>query len=670
MQRSILNDITPFSYLTEKQKQDLWRKSEIVTYKNGDIICSIDDHAIDFLFILISGAVKVKSGRKILSHIVAPSYFGELSVFFHQPRLANIYAENDITCLVVKGVIIKELVHQNVSFSTAFSSAIHNKLRIFQDYDSFIARLVNKKDEGFLRMADVVEVYKKLNPILHPYSNSDEIDFHALKYVIPRLPDGITHLSHIYLVEDLPSLIGELKFENKFDRLRGKKRVFLPLLPGKILINLLDDLSDYIAIITKLCVYYIETKKLRARFFAGHKKYEFFQRYYQYKTSGNKHNHSFEKLLPYTAHEKKELKAIFGENYYDAIYEILGQGGEINLSIRKQVMRYYILANETWINQIRHAFVDFLGENILDSSLDIHIISSNTHSVNNILSGWLQHHKNEILKWASANVHDIDNIENTYDKLYLAAMHWFKAFPDKLKDRSEHDLKHGIKYINDVALTGIDISIIDLDKLDDLRDPDLIKMKKKQRKTIIINVDYGYGRQSQVLMHNLILLFSHHIRSISIMGKCGGIIGNRGELIIPDFIMPQFNNTLQNLKMNDLSFDDFKDLNWDRPIHRGTMLTVLGTLMQSHVMLQYYKLFWSAVGMEMEGSYYLDEIKKAIINNNIPDDVKIRFIYYISDNPSNPHESLSRRLSYEEGGPAVYTITRAIVNKIFADTGE
>ena len=107
-----------------------------------------------------------------------------------------------------------------------------------------------------------------------------------------------------------------------------------------------------------------------------------------------------------------------------------------------------------------------------------------------------------------------------------------------------------------------------------------------------------------------------------------------------------------------------EDLLPDRSIYEGPILTVAGTLLQNRVLLNFYKKIWGCVGLEMEGTYYLRELKKAMHLGVIPKDIDIRFVYYVSDVPLATGESLAGAMLPEEGIPPLYGITREILAHI------
>ena len=104
----------------------------------------------------------------------------------------------------------------------------------------------------------------------------------------------------------------------------------------------------------------------------------------------------------------------------------------------------------------------------------------------------------------------------------------------------------------------------------------------------------------------------------------------------------------------------------DCGIHRGNALTVTGTLLQNRKMLQFNRHIWGCVGLEMEGSYYLQQILKSRNRGGVPQDVDLRFLYYVSDLPLGNDSNLSNHLRASEGVPPLYGITRAILRRIFA----
>lgn len=663
--------IPPFDFLTEAETGWLAQRTAETTAAAGEVLCDPGDRDYDALFIVSAGriAVHLPGAYAAAPHQVraAPTYFGEISVFFDQPRNARVTAYGPLKYYRLAGEDMRTLVRQNAIFRQAFASVLDNKQRIFHGYDTFVNRLTTQEASGVVQLRDLIEAYRGLRSILHQANVGSSIDFDALRYVLPRLPDHITSTFALRLVEDLPEAYAQVDDVLQAASQRARKRRFYKLAPGKSLVLLRDRLSDLIDLATKLCIYSVEMTKIRDRLW-GHPATS---RIAELAVRG----HSTEAVeavraaLPFSAQEIEQLQALLGGDLFTRLYEILVQDGQIALYIEPASNRYETTASERWRSQIRDALERVLrasGTAVADC--DIHIISSNTHSVGNCLSAWLQQHADVILDWAAEHAPADLGQPQAGDRLYAAARPYFQAHPEAQLRRIRADEEQGLFTFDDTSFAGISLTLVDAGRLGAGLDLAL-GTPCLPRPTLIVNVDYAYGRQARLITQNLILLFGRQIRSVSVFGKAGAVAGRRGDILLPDQLIMQSSNEVYPLPNRDLAPADFAGLNFPQAIHQGTMLTVLGTAMQSNEMLRYYRTFWNVVGMEMEGAFYLRELLQARTGGLLAGDLRLRFAYYVSDTPLAPGASLATRLSPQEGVPAVYAITRAILKHILRPEG-
>lgn len=666
-----LGSLSPFNFLTHQEMIHLLKASVIRQYKPKTSIYRISDSVYDYMSVLLQGHVVVKVHGKKINTIEALSYFGERSILFRKRRMANIIAINTVSCLEIPGEVIRSLIKKNRSFSHAFAEIMNNKHNLFSAYHEFVTMLYKYRNEETLNLVDLIPYYIALDPLLHKHAKSDDINFSALSYAISRLPNNITSISHFFLSNDLPGAFLEHVDVMRPGTNRARKRLYLNVLPGKLFVVLRDEMTDFIDFVTKLCLYYCETQKI-------------IKKSILFPLADDNRNHNvvneiidktFKKIdisddvllndLSMTASEKKQIRNLFGSNLASHLYGIIVQNGFLDIHIKKPDARYHILAQEIWLNQIQQTFRQFIGKESSLQQHEIHIVFSNNHSVNNCLSSWIHVHKNEIMMWGEANVKEAVDLKNEANKLYVYLRHWLKKHPERYLARINDEKQHGIMYINDTNLNGVDVNLIDLSKIQGLIDPYFKDIDTKNfKKKIIINVDYAYGHQAETCIKSLILLFGKSIKSISIMGKAGGIIGNRGDIIIPNNILVQKDNSFIPIENQRITEKDLKASGWKKDIHRGNILTVLGTLMQNQEMLEYYKLFWDVIGMEMEAAHYMKEINTAIVTDMLDKSVDIHVAYYISDTPLKLHSDLSKQMKPSEGVPAVYAITRAMLRRI------
>jgi CheY-like chemotaxis protein len=661
--KEAFNLTSPFDFLTAQEQEWLADRALTFTGPDGWLISGPDSDDYDGLFLLLKGQVVMleREGADGQGIIEAPVYFGERSLFFEQPPALRFVAQGPVQYAVLSGEDIRTLVVQNSMFSQAFATILRNKQRLFHGYETFVNLLFTQVDKGFIQLWDLVEVYRELHPVLHPGSFQSEPDFNALGYVIPRLPESITSAQALVLAESLPKMYQPVREALRSPSQRAKKRDFYDVLPNKILALLRDRTTDTVDLITKLCIYAVEIDKIRERLSDTPEAAQLAQFVIQGGPPAEKND--ILNRLPFTPEEMGHLGAIFGEKLLQKLYEVLAQVGDLSIYVPQSDHHYAKSASEQWLAQIRNGLWQVLTPQEFHDDLEVHIISSNTHSVHNCLSSWLNERLETILKWAAEQLPASLELPIPADQLYFAARDWSRAHSQEADCRLEADRANGIYLLDDASFTGIQVRLIDVNQLGARLDP-YLDPPALQHRTLIVNIDYAYGQQAELIMRSLILLFGQRIRSISVFGKSGAIVGQRGDLLLPDRLLLQTDDQLYPLPNRDLTPADFVSVGCDQPVHEGTLLTVLGTIMQSREMLYYYRHFWNVIGMEMEGSFYLREILRARSLGLIPNEVCLRFAYYTSDTPLEPHASLASSLATKEGLPPVYAITRAVLRSI------
>lgn len=644
-----IKKIYPFSYLTHKELITLTRHAKAVSYAKDEVIIEANtSEQNNNLFLLLNGKISVTREQKLIGHIVAPAYFGERAVFFDQPRKATIVASNEVQCILIPNKDILYFLKVNLSFGYAFAELLRYKQKIFNNHGKFINLLLMKKNKGVFKLEDIIAAYKKIFPILHVGSQGPEIDFNALSYVLSHLPNNITAQQRLVLTESLPS---------NYPSIKNEKHNFIEFAQGKIFAILRDDTTDYIDILTKYCVYFIETRKIYERMLPYPDIAILLVQEYHGKINKTDHNRLLKKL-PFSKQEKSHLARIFTKNYLRQLYEIFLQNGSIKISVLTADVRYSKTPGELWVEQITSLFNTYFEKDILNQDIDIHIISSNTHSVTNCLSSWV--HQNGL---SQVKTEQFEKLSDVNDRLYAGIRNLLRKNPSLITEKNFNDQQHGIYHPMQHCFTGINVSVIDVDKLTASIDSHLT-IKKHEKKRLIFNIDHTYGKQAEHIIANMVLLFNKKIKSISVFSKAGAMLGCRGDILIPDYFIIQENDSSLLIENNDFSQTDLRSTGYSGAIYLGPLLTVLGTLIQSHEMLMFYLNFWHIIGIEMEGGYFMQAINRAKVCGLLDQNLSLRFAYYISDLPLHAEENLTAKLSAEEGIPAVYAITRAVLNKI------
>ncbi len=558
-----------------------------------------------------------------------------------------------------------------------------------------------KTIEGCLRDLSP-EIYGSMN-------DSKIVELNGLEYVIDRLPKGIEQCTRIILTE-------EDQFDSTpFEAIQPlkRRRISYRINENEICFIISRGISEIYDIITHMTFLNIEAKKIHKRIMddSGNTRIEWNM---LEKTVRSKEKLSKKKLdsaiwnlsiiLGRSYHETRQAFESLEKNrkenksnngLFSLIYD-LGVRIEKEKKSREDALIIYFTPSlmsiighqkygKIWAQTIKDKFIE---SGITDRP--VHIISSNLHSVINILYAYdaIKNTKQSAKQGIKKETKKVKDSPSLYD--------FFAMVKDKRKEIINFAEKHGLILLPDKSGSNIDCQIIDTAKLTGLDFHPEIKFNtlgSKQEKTsdktedsypIILVMDYAFGTQAFELMERLLEALSKHkkasaddgkkskkqlndkndtafkINSISIMGKAGILSGDKGDIMLPSAYVCE--GTSDNYIVdNDLKPKDFDD---NINVFTGTMATVLGTSLQNRDVLEMFKKEWNAIGLEMEGGYYQKAISAATIKGNLKENIKMRYAYYASDNPMSMGNTLAAGPMGEEGIKPTYMITKIILEKI------
>jgi len=245
------------------------------------------------------------------------------------------------------------------------------------------------------------------------------------------------------------------------------------------------------------------------------------------------------------------------------------------------------------------------------------------------------------MKWAEEKKPKIvtKNFLCEEDKLFAYAHYYYLNHSDAAKEKAQLEEDYGIIKIDQTELTGVMVSLVDCNKLKpEMCDPAL-KPRSQAKYHILINIGYTFGIQSTDIMRALMNVFGKKLRTVSIVGKAGGLIGQRGDILLANRIYSDETLEVVNNNIGDLNPSDLEK-QAGRKVHVGPMLTVAGTILQNSILLNYFKKLYHCVGLEMEALPFAREIKRYKEFGIIREDIICRFAYYISDLPLSALETL------------------------------
>ncbi|KMQ71362.1 DUF6909 family protein [Chryseobacterium koreense] len=501
----------------------------------------------------------------------------------------------------------------------------------------------------------------------------NKVELNGLLYVLDRLPEGIEECSFIHLTSDEGFEKGSFEVIVPKKRRRNCYRID----EHQMNIEVLLGRSEIYDILTHLTFLYIEADKVRNLAFVSDEndKPTRAWKIIEEVAKGEKKFSRKEKevalihlssLLGRTFDETLEAYNNFGDDknpdrLFKIIYHLGNESFNDDKKIREREVHFSAILRERvghhffgekWANKVKSV----LAENNLHMR-PLHIISANMHSVKNMLYG------NDALgKKATKNV-DYKMYEEISNK---------KSLQEKVLS---HSLEAGLISIDDQSGSNIAVQLIDLSKTDLKNTP--FSGIKFSGDDVVMVFDYAFGEQAYEIMDELLRPYDYNgeiytmkVKSISIMGKAGILMGEKGDIMIPTSHV--FEGTADNYPFhNALQLSDFQDD--ELQAFEGGMVTVLGTSLQNKDILKYFmETSWKAIGLEMEGAHYQKAIQVASkIRHHISEDLFVMYAYYASDNPLETGSTLSSGGLGLTGVKPTYLITYRILEKILesAKTG-
>ena len=509
-----------------------------------------------------------------------------------------------------------------------------------------------------------------LRPEIYGSIAQEKVELAGLLYVIDRLPVGIEECRYINLTSD-----------------EGyKDSHFSPIIPPKrrrncyrideeqMNIEITRGRSEIYDILTHLTFLFIESHKIMDQVLINEKgdvNRDWLKLEAAVKQKKPLSKNELEVALSHTANilgrTFKEVSGVYDdfatpqnkERFLHVIYWLghLAMDGVLKNNKRtitfSTVLRERLgqhIHGEIWADNIK-AVLD--KQNLL--TRPIHIISANMHSVLNTL------YAPTALAGKLKDKSKLDIFEE------LSNSNRYRAAVSKVASAE------GLTYLEDESGANINVQIFDTAKYKTGEYATRLKGVNDDQKPVIIVMDYAFGEQAYETMDELLKTYKPdsetekylNVKSISIMGKAGILLGGKGDIMIPNSHV--FEGTADNYPFeNGLKKEDLEG--HDIGVYDGAMITVLGTSLQNKDLLRYFnRSTWGVVGLEMEGAHYQKAIQAASkIRKSISPDVVVNYAYYASDNPLKTGSTLASGGLGTTGVKPTYLITEKILDQVFS----
>jgi len=532
------------------------------------------------------------------------------------------------------------------------------------------------RSSGETRLRVLEPSHRAMESSLHPLAGRDELDLGAFLYAIRRLPAGIVRARRIVMGQDpaqfARSGIGPLDEWEPVEAPARRRRWYDG--GGDTLAVLLASESDVDDLLPTLVAFQIEWNKINQRMRAAGW------------PEGDDHEPDPEEcatILSGGIDDWLRLRDAWGEAFGPQLREIGTRRESLRIRMLGGTQVGYARLTRRWWAPVR----DRLGAQQLEDR-PIYFVSSNTHSLSNLVTGIARRREDELLAYLEslpesdglrAELHALRDgrSEGSWENfLYFVAREWIDAGGPQLREwRRDAELAAGVEHLPSRTAMRVPAQIIPLDRLDvsnlDPRLGNVDAARLAASPAVIVNVDYPLGIAAYNILRE-IAVDSSVLRAVYVLGKAATLNADVGDVMLSSVVHDEHSGTTYWLD-NAFEIEDIEpDLRFGTGLDNQRAVTVKSTFLQNRSYLDfYYREAFTVV--EMEAGPYCNAVYEIADADRYPVGDAVNFsklpidfgvIHYASDTPYTQARTLGARgLSYY-GMDSTYAASLAILRRV------
>jgi hypothetical protein len=536
-----------------------------------------------------------------------------------------------------------------------------------------------------VRIRTLEEVHAGINSSLHPLARTQTPDVSSFIYANLRLPDCMPEVDAVLLGQSA-TVFTQYGYKNieqwKQVTARARRRRCFYNEDGLLACYVASrsDIDDVIPIMT---AYQIEWNKLHLLLSDCSS-----QEFDQISPDSEDDLEKIAKHLDLSLDDLKRLKTIWGDRFLTMLKNIREKKMDLEVQLFSGSLNEYRRATRYWWDNIEKNFPEI-------SERPIYFISSNPHSIPNLLSGFALIQKERLTQflktkgdddllaeWRDISKDEVPSRPENFLYYVLKKYQTTSGGIDLIKAQADYEKDYGIHRIPSEHAFDVEAQIISLrdlnpDTIDPRLTPETITGEQtdwsflKKSNALIFNIDYPLG----LAAYNLMVKIAEHIcplLGMYIMGKAATLNGKRGDVIIPNVTYDEHShNTF--LYNNVFSAADVSPyLVYGTVLDNQKSVSVLGTYLQNaSIMEVIYREGYTDIEMEagpyMSAVYELFRPTRHPINEivnlyGLPFDLGI--LHYASDTPLTKGENLGAGTLSYFGVDSTYASSLAILKRI------
>jgi hypothetical protein len=318
----------------------------------------------------------------------------------------------------------------------------------------------------------------------------------------------------------------------------------------------------------------------------------------------------------------------------------------------------------------------------------VYFVSSNTHSLANLISGYAIAHQDELGMFIQDKLREdlvkeyeaieSEEIPSSKENFLYYILKKFLADPKnigQLKLKEQAEAESGLTHITSDRYLDVDAQIIELNRLIPERLDARIQRtgleKLRQSNAIILNIDYPLGLAAYEIFSE-IAQNVEEVRGFYLLGKSATLNGRIGDVIIPNVVYDEHSHNTYLFNNCFRAQDIARHLTYGSVLDNQKAISVKGTFLQNSKFLEvFYREGYTDI--EMEAGPYLSALYEMSYPRRYPSneivrlyqtDLDIGFLHYASDTPNSKGRNLGSVHPSYFGMDPTYATAIAILQRI------
>jgi hypothetical protein len=524
------------------------------------------------------------------------------------------------------------------------------------------------QSSGEIKVESLVQAHLGMGSVLHPLASEPQSDMGALLYAVRRLPDAISRCRHVVMGQSPQGFKAVLRADIlswKAVKAPARRRRWYQ--DGTTLAVLIASNSDIDDLVPTLVAYQIEWNKLHAAL--------------QDVQLDGEHARI---AAGASEDDWRRLRDAWGESFDETLAQVKREECKIVMRLVGGTHLGYARNASRWWLPIAAAM-----EELGVREAPVYFVSSNAHSLINVLTSVARQFDTEIRDWVRQNHPELDEERRKLEAgssraspdnwLYYSARHLFDTHPDRERQRrrrAEMEAAIGIRHVAARA-TGVDSAaqVFKLSQLDPSAiDPRVGKVDENKLRAsgaCILNVDYPLGMAAYHILRQ-VAEQAAWVAGVYVLGKAATLNADVGDVMIPNVVHNEHSGNTYWLDNCFAAGDVQPNLVYGSALDNQRAVAVRGTFLQNRDYLDFYYQGRYTV-VEMEAGPYLDACYEIAQPDRYPlgesvNMARVTFdlgiVHYASDTPYTQARTLGARgLSYR-GMDSTYASAIAVARRI------